>query len=85
MNESTQLKYAKPVLIWPFQVSQLQWGKGDESNRSLGDTEYMERYQSPEELPYAPFTANPQPDYTLPGRPLARLVPESYPSEYMHR
>ena len=45
----------------------------------------MERYSQPDELPYSEFTVNPQPDYTLPGRPLARLVPESYPSEYTHR
>ena len=45
----------------------------------------MDRYQKPQELPYSPFTMNPQPDYTLPGRPLARLVPDTYPSEYMHR
>jgi hypothetical protein len=45
----------------------------------------MERYQKPQELPYSSFTINPKPDYTLPGRPLARLVPESYPSEYAHR
>ncbi|CAF1101382.1 unnamed protein product [Rotaria sordida] len=47
-----------------------------------GETEFMDRYKKPEELPYSPFIINPQPDYTLPGRPLARLVPDSFNSEY---
>ncbi|CAF2713630.1 unnamed protein product [Rotaria sp. Silwood2] len=47
-----------------------------------GETEFMDRYKKPEELPYSPFTINPQPDYTLPGRPLARVVPDSFNSEY---
>ncbi|CAF3076749.1 unnamed protein product [Rotaria socialis] len=47
-----------------------------------GATEFMDRYKKPEELPYSPFTINPQPDYTLPGRPLARVIPDSFSSEY---
>ncbi|CAF3768536.1 unnamed protein product, partial [Rotaria sp. Silwood1] len=47
-----------------------------------GETEFMDRYKKPEELPYSSFTINPQPDYTLPGRPLARVIPDSFNSEY---
>ena len=50
-----------------------------------GQTEFMYRYKKPEELPYSPFTINPQPDFTLPGRPLMRLVPDSFNSEYTRR
>jgi hypothetical protein len=45
----------------------------------------MERYKKPEGVPYSPFIINPQPDYKLPGRPLARLVPDSFNSEYTRR
>jgi len=47
-----------------------------------GKTEFMSRYKKPEELPYSPFIINPQPDFTLPGRPLARVIPDSFNSEY---
>lgn len=47
-----------------------------------GKTEFMDRYTKPAELPISPFTINPQPDFSLPGRPLARLVPDSFNSEY---
>ncbi len=50
-----------------------------------GQTEFIERYKKPEDLSYSPFIINPQPDYTLPGRPLARLVPDSFNSEYTRR
>jgi hypothetical protein len=50
-----------------------------------GETEFMERYKKPEELPYSPFVINPQPDFTLTGRPLARLIPDSFQSEYTRR
>ena len=45
----------------------------------------MDRFTKPGELPYSPFTVNPQPDFTLTGRPLARLVPDSFNSEYSRR
>jgi hypothetical protein len=50
-----------------------------------GKTEFMSRYKKPEELPISPFIINPQPDFTLPGRPLARVVPDSFNSEYTRR
>ena len=50
-----------------------------------GQTEFMDRYKKPDDLPYSPFQINPQPDFTLPGRPLARLVPDSFQSEYTRR
>jgi hypothetical protein len=50
-----------------------------------GRTEFMDRYKKPEELAYSPFTINPQPDFTLTGRPLARLVPDAFNSEYTRR
>jgi hypothetical protein len=51
----------------------------------IGETEFKERYTKPEQSPYSSFIINPQPDYTLPGRPLARLVPDSFSSEYTRR
>ena len=50
-----------------------------------GQTEFMDRYKKPGDIPYSPFQINPQPDFTLPGRPLARLVPDSFNSEYTRR
>jgi hypothetical protein len=50
-----------------------------------GQTEFMDRYKKPEGLPYSKFIINPQPDFALSGRPLARLVPDSFNSEYARR
>ncbi len=50
-----------------------------------GQTEFMDRYKKPEEIPYSPFVINPQPNFSLTGRPLARLVPDSFNSEYTRR
>lgn len=50
-----------------------------------GPTEFMDRYTKPTDLPHSPYQINPQPDFTLPGRPLARLVPDSFQSEYTRR
>ncbi|CAF0956261.1 unnamed protein product [Adineta steineri] len=47
-----------------------------------GKTEFMDRYKKPQHVPYTDFTINPQPDFTLPGRPLARVIPDSFNSEY---
>ncbi|CAF1559346.1 unnamed protein product, partial [Adineta steineri] len=50
-----------------------------------GKTEFMDRYKKPQHVPYSDFTINPQPDFTLPGRPLARVIPDSFNSEYTRR
>jgi hypothetical protein len=50
-----------------------------------GETEFQDRYRKPEQSHYSPFTINPQPDFTLTGRPLARLIPDSFNSEYTRR
>lgn len=50
-----------------------------------GQTEFMDRYTKPDELPYSPFIINPQPNFGITGRPLARLVPDSFNSEYTRR
>ena len=50
-----------------------------------GETEFMDRYKKPEELQYSPFIINPQPDFTLPGRPSARLIPDPFNTEYTRR
>jgi len=50
-----------------------------------GITEFRDRFGKPADLPIAPFIINPQPEFTLTGRPLARLVPDSFNSEYTRR
>ncbi|CAF0880755.1 unnamed protein product [Adineta ricciae] len=47
-----------------------------------GKTEFMDRYKKPEPLSCSPFTINPQPDFTLPGRPLVRVIPDTFNTEY---
>jgi len=50
-----------------------------------GKTEFMDRYKKPEAFLSSPFIINPQPDFTLPGRPLTRVIPDSFNSEYTRR
>jgi len=45
----------------------------------------MDRYKKPAGFVYSPFIINPQPNFALTGRPLARLVPDSFHSEYSRR
>ncbi|CAF0755657.1 unnamed protein product [Didymodactylos carnosus] len=47
-----------------------------------GSSEYMDRYKKQEGFQYSPFIINPQPDFTLQGRPLTYLEPDSLCSEY---
>jgi hypothetical protein len=50
-----------------------------------GETEFKDRYKKPGGFVYSPFIINPQPNFALTGRPLARLVPDSFHSEYSRR